>query len=84
MTRVKTFADDESLFSDFYTFDRVQHDSSRTVMGFLDIVASIGGVQRVLLTIINLLIPRFAELSFIISVINCMVLVKTKDSSLDF
>ena len=85
MTRLKTYENDaNTLFFDLYTFETTQSDVSRTIMGILEVLGNVGGVQQVLLVILNFLIKRFSELSFYISVINFMFLVKTEDSSLDF
>jgi hypothetical protein len=53
-------------------------------MGILEVIGNVGGVQQVLALFISILVMSYNELSFDISVINFMYLVKTKDASLKF
>ena len=56
MNRIKTHDGDTLLFRDWYNFGKIENDSSRTVMGILDLLGNVGGVQQVLLAILNFMI----------------------------
>ena len=69
------------MFQDTYTFDTIRNNSSRTVMGLLEMLGNIGGVQQILVVIFTFFMSQFNELSFNISVINLFYSAKTKDIS---
>ena len=47
------------LFRDTYTFDIIQNESTRTVMGMMEVIGNVGGVQQILALIFSFLVLRY-------------------------
>ena len=44
ISKIKSYGDDDVLYLEWFTFDTIQKNQGRTVMGFFDVLGYIGGI----------------------------------------
>ena len=72
----------KNLYIEWFTFDTIQLDQSRTVLSFFQILGNVGGVQQVFLFMFGFILSYYSEISFMIDAINNMYAIETLDTSL--
>ena len=78
MSRIKTYEKGEfnfsqnSIYIEWFTFDVIKTDQSRTVMSLFQLLGNVGGIQQVFIIFFAFVLSYYAEMSFMADAINNM------------